>query len=136
MKSITLTLFTEKATKNGTENGKYTAELRLYDDTRFSEILQFQKDVKKLWNRAIKAINNETFLEFEITQSTYDNWLTDKPPKQTSFDRWYGTSSNQYLDERWKDEWGIYLKADEEYTAPERDIFLSRNVLEDLAEAL
>ncbi len=108
----------------------YKTELRVSDETSFSDIIYFLKDIKTIWKRAMSAVKRGNWLELEVIVSSYDNWLTDEPLKQKSFDRWVSVP----LEEQDSD--GIYLRADERYTNPARDMYLSKDTLKDLAFTL
>lgn len=108
----------------------YKTELRVSDETSFSDIVDFMEDIKNIWKRAMSAVKRNHWMQLEVVVSTYDNWLTDKPLVQKSYDRWVSVSTEE------QDEEGIYLRADARYTAPERDMYLTKDTLKDLAFTL
>lgn len=106
------------------------AEINISDRTSFAELVEFGDNIKKTWRKAMRAIKAGSSVELEITESTYDNWCDpDKPLVQTSFNRWFCTEEGQ------NDE-GIYLRPDERYTESFRDMYLTKDVLNDLAFTL
>lgn len=108
----------------------YKTELRVSDETSFSDIVDFLEDVKSIWKRAMGAVKRDNWMELEVIVSSYDNWLTDEPLVQKSFDRWVSVPLQK------QDSEGIYLRADERYTEPERDMYLSKDTIKDLAFTL
>lgn len=76
------------------------------------------------------AVKKGYFMEMEVIESAYENWLTDKPLVQKSFDRWVSVPTE------YQDEESIYMKADEKYTESCRDMYLTKDLLKDLAFTL
>ena len=108
----------------------YKTELRISDETSFSDIVDFMEDIKNIWKRAKSAVKRGHWMELEVIVSAYDNWLTDEELIRKSFDRWVSVPTEE------QDEDGIYLRADTRYTAPERDMYLTKDTLKDLAFTL
>lgn len=130
MKSFEINLIIRENRKNGTVESKFKAELKITDELNFSEIVDFIDSVKGIWKKAMTAVKKGYFMEMEVIESTYDNWLTDKPLVQKSFDRWVSVPAE------YQDEEGIYMKADEKYTESCRDMYLTKDLLKDLAFTL
>ncbi len=130
MKSFEIKLVTRENKKNGTVESSFKAELRITDELNFSEIVEFVDNIKGIWKKAMAAVRKGSFMEMEVIESTYDNWMTDKPLVQKSFDWWVSVPAEN------QDEEGIYLKADERYTPVHRDMYLTKDLLKDLAFTL
>ena len=130
MKSFEVKLLVKDRKKGEIVEGTYTAEVRMEDSTQFSEILDFMDNVKTIWKKGRKAIERGSWMELEVVVSAYDNWLSDKPLVQKSFDRWVSVPVEE------QDEEGIYLRADTRYTDEHRDMYLSKDIFKDLAFTL
>lgn len=109
---------------------KYDTGLRVSDETNFSDIVDFLDDIKNIWKRAMGAVKRGNWMEMEVVVSTYDNWNTDEPLKQKSYDRWVSAPVEA------QDQEGIYLSADTRYTRQERDMYLTKDTIRDLAFTL
>ena len=122
-KMWTVTLTIEKRTRNSEIlTYKKDASLTADENCKFSEIIRFLDDVENIWKRAMKAKRSGRWYEIEITEMT-----------EQSFDRWvsrYETDDPDLVSE------GIYLEADTRYTAPERDMWLSKDVARDMSFTL
>ena len=130
MKSFEVKLLVKDRKKGEIVEGTYTAEIRMEDSTQFSEILDFMDSVKNIWKKGRSAIKRGSWMELEVVVSAYDNWLSDKPLVQKSFDRWVSVPVEE------QDEEGIYLRADTRYTDEHRDMYLSKDIFKDLAFTL
>ena len=130
MKSFEMNLQVVENKKGERVERTYKTELKIVDDITFSEIVDFIADVKSTWKRAMDAVKKGNWMELEVVVSAYDNWLTDKDLVQKSFDRWVSAPTEE------QDEDGIYLRADTRYTAPERDMYITKDTLKDMAFTL
>lgn len=109
----------------------YKAEIRLSDDTNFSEIVEFIDDIKKIWKKGMTAIKAGFHMEMEVTEAVYENWIEpEKELIQKEFDRWISVPLEK------QDSDGIYLEADKRYTSECRDMYLTKDILKDLAFTL
>lgn len=136
MKTITFT-FTNEIHDYGkrTETKvKKVADLTIDDSTEFSSIVRFLDDVKKIWKMCVKPYGNASeFRELEVIEAIYDR-EEDNRLHTASFDRWYTRYSTDFITD--KDEQGVYLVPDEKYTEKNRDMFISKNIFEDIAYTL
>lgn len=130
MKSFEMNLKIVETKKGERVERIYKTELKITDETCFSEIVDFMGDIKNIWKKSMNAVKRKNWMELEVIVSSYDNWLTGKPLVQKSFDRWVSVSSEE------QDEEGIYLRADTRYTPPESDMYLTKDTLKDLAFTL
>lgn len=111
---------------------KYAAEIRLRDDTTFSELIQQMERVKEIFKIAQKAIKDHRYFEFEITESIY-RWDDNDNYRSLSFNRWVS------VPEQDQDETGgIYFRPDTKYTSENRDMYLAslKTLFDDLAFTL
>lgn len=132
MKAFDIVLTTRTRNKNETIEIKTEANINLIDNTSFGDIVRFLNETKAVWKKARKAVKDGSFEQIEIIESSYDNWGdTNKDLIQTSFNRWVG-----YLGDQSYDDEGIYLRPDERYTEAHRDMYIGKNVLEDIAFTL
>ncbi len=129
MKSFEIKLVTRKNKKNGTVESSFGAELKITDELNFSEIVELIDDIKGIWKKAMAAVRKGNFMEIEVIKSAYDK-MTNKELVQKSFGRWVSVPVED------QDEEGIYLKADERYTAESRDMYLTKDLLKDLVFTL
>lgn len=136
MKTITFT-FTNEIHDYGkrTETKvKKVADLTIDDGTEFSSIVRFLDDVKKIWKMCVKPYGNASeFRELEVIEAIYDREDDDRL-HTASFDRWHTRDANDFITD--KDEQGVYLVPDEKYTESGRDMFISKNIFEDIAYTL
>lgn len=130
MKSLDVKLTVIETKKNGTVVSSLNAELLITDDLKISAILSFFDDVRNIWKKAMMAVKKCNFMEMEVLESSYDNWMTDKELVQKSFNRWVSVPIEK------QDAEGIYLIPDERYTTPNRDMYLSKDLLNDLSFTL
>lgn len=133
MKNFELNLKIEEIRKIGeTVQRVYNAELILTDDTNFSDIVKFIEDIKKIWKKGMAAIKSGYWMELEVIESTYDNWLdTEKELVTKTFNRWVSIPVDE------QDGEGIYLRADTRYSDDEyRDMYLTKDILKDLTFTL
>lgn len=131
MKSFELKLKVDEIRRHEAIERRYEAEIKLTDETSFSEIVEFMEEVKKIWKKGMNAIKAGLYMELEITESTYDNWLSpDKNLIQKSFNRWVSAPTQEQDDE------GIYLRPDTRYTDECRDMYLTKDTLKSLAFTL
>ena len=132
MKSFDIVLTAATYKRNETIQVKTESKIYLTDDTAFLDDASFLDEVKALWKKARKAVKDGSFESIEICESSYDNWSDpDKYLVQKSFDRWIGYMRDQSADDE-----GIYLRPDERYTALGRDMYLSKDVIKDMAYTL
>jgi len=101
--------------------------LKIDNSTTFANIVAFIDDLKMIWEEVMEATRNSSYIELEINDSVYEN--SSSPLKQKSFNRWYFEGYNEDKD-------GIYLSHDEKYNASNADIYLTQDVLHDLAFTL
>lgn len=131
MKAYKLELKVNEVSQKKETEKIYRAEINLADSTTFSEIVKFLDDVKRVYKKGMTAIKTGSQMELEITESVYENWL--EPGKeliQKSFNRWVSIPTHE------QDDQGIYLRPDTRYTEEHRDMYLSKDVLKDLAFTL
>ena len=131
MKSFELKLKVDEIRRREAIERTYTAEIKLTDETSFSEIVEFLEDAKKIWKKGMNAIKAGFHMEMEVTEAAYDNWLNpEKRLIQKSFNRWVSVPTQE------QDGDGIYLRADTRYTDECRDMYLTKDTLKDLAFTL
>lgn len=128
MKQIDIVLKAEETYRNKKVNMEYKAETSFGNDTSFSQVLDFLDEAKKIWKHAMRLSKKGIYIKLEVTEFTYKK-DSEGSLISTNFDRWYFEGYNE-------DTEGIYLSADTRYTKAERDMYLSKNVLRDLAFTL
>lgn len=131
MKSFELRLKVDEIRRRETTERTYKAEINLTDGTDFSEIIEFMEDIKKVWKKSMAAIKAGLYMELEVTEAVYENWL--EPGKnlvQKSYNRWGSVPTHE------QDSEGIYLRPDTRYTDECRDMYLTKDTLKDLAFTL
>lgn len=118
--------------KRGEEHtSKYEYTVTFGSETRMSEVVGFMNDMTALWRKAIAAAKdweNTSVINMDISQYVFDS---DKSECE-HYDRWYLRNKEDITTD--KDEAGIYLCPDTRYTSENRDMFIGRNVLHDMAE--
>lgn len=67
MKFFEINLITRENRQNKTIESTFKAELKITDDLRFSEILDFINRVIDIWKEAMTAVKNCYFIEIEVT---------------------------------------------------------------------
>lgn len=87
MKSFEMNLKIVETKKGERVERTYKTELKITDETCFSEIVDFMGDIKNIWKKSMNAVKRKNWMELEVIVSSYDNWLTGKPLVQKSFDR-------------------------------------------------
>lgn len=107
-------------------NDLMIATLDICDKTTFANIVKFINHVKVIWKEAMKVSEEGAFINLEITDSVYEY---SPAFVQKSFDRWVFEGYNS-------DKEGIYLRPDEQYTPCNRDMYLTEDLLKDLAFTL
>ncbi len=131
MKSFDLRLKVDEIRHNEITERNYKAEINLTDSTDFSEIIEFMEDVKKVWKKGMAAIKAGFYIELEVTEAVYENWLCpEKNLVQKSYNRWVSVPTHE------QDSEGIYLRPDPRYTDECRDMYLTKDTLKDLAYTL
>lgn len=131
MKCFDIELETTRRAHGELHTSKYTAHLRLMDDTTFEDIAVFVEDVKKIWGKAISAAKSDADgVCMEVTESAY---ITE-PWEQKLFNRWYLRNVGDICTE--KGEESVYLVPDERYTPANRDMCIGRDILKDIAYTL
>lgn len=131
MKAYELRLKVDEISRREMTERTYKAEIRLADNTTFSEIVEFLEDVKKVYKKGMAAIKAGFRMELEVTEAVYENWL--EPEKDLilkSFNRWVSVETYE------QDNEGIYLRPDTRYTEEHRDMYLTKDTLKDLAFTL
>lgn len=123
MKHIDIVLKAEETSRNKKVNMEYKAGTSFGNDTSFSQVLDFLDEAKKIWKHAMKLSQKGIYIELEVTESVYEK------DGKSSFDRWHFEGYNDDVE-------GIYLSADTKYTKANRDMYLSKDVLRDLAFTL
>lgn len=130
MKTFKITLTTKVNKKGETVEQTFTADLRLDNNVAFSEMVEFFESVKNLWKKAMTASKKGSYIDMEVVTATYENWHNPNKPLITKeFNRWTFTGYNDDQD-------GIYLQADTRYTPAHRDMYLTKDVMKDLAFTL
>lgn len=131
MKSFELRLKVDEIRRRETTERTYKAEINLTDSTDFSEIIEFMGDIKKVWKKGMAAIKAGFYMELEVTEAVYENWLEpEKNLVQKSYNRWVSVPTHE------QDNEGIYLRPDTRYTDECRDMYLTKDTLKDLAFTL
>lgn len=130
MKCFRINLQVVESKKGERVEKTYETELKVQDEMNFSDIVDFIEDVKNIWKRAMNAVKRGNWMELDVIVSFYDNWMTGKKLVQKSFDRWVSAPVEC------QDETGIYLRPDVNFTEPERDMYLTKDILNDLAFTL
>ena len=137
MKTIDFTFTNEinDYSKKTVTNVRKTASLRLDDNTEFSSIIEFLDDVKKIWKMCVKPYGTASeFRSLEVCEAVYDREEDDRL-HTVSFDRWHTRyGEGDFVTD--KDEPGVYLVPDEKYTESGRDMFISKNIFQDIAYTL
>ena len=128
MKQIDIVLKAEETSRNKKVNMEYKAGTSFGNDTSFSQVLDFLDEAKKIWKHAMRLSKKGIYIKLEVTEFTYKK-DGEGSLISTNFDRWHFEGYNE-------DTEGIYLSADTRYTKAERDMYLSKNVLRDLAFTL
>ena len=96
-------------------------------DTRFSEVLRFQSDCKKVFKEILFC--KKELLSYRVKLSRYQS---DEDGVSINSDHWY---SDQTVDSS-DDLDGVYFRPDTKYTAENRDLYLTKaKLLEDLCDA-
>lgn len=67
MKFFEINLITRENRQNRTVESTFKAELKITDELRFSEILDFMNSVINIWKEAMTAVKNFNFIEIEVT---------------------------------------------------------------------
>lgn len=131
MKSFEMKLKVDEIRRRETTERTYKAEINLTDDISFSAIVEFLEDIKKIWKKGMAAIKAGFYMELEVTEAVYENWLEpEKNLIQKSYNRWVSVPTHE------QDGEGIYLRADARYTDECRDMYLTKDTLKDLAFTL
>lgn len=108
MKQIDIVLKAEETYRNKKVNMEYKAETSFGNDTSFSQVLDFLDEAKKIWKHAMRLSKKGIYIKLEVTEFTYK-----------------------------KDSEGSLISTNfARYTKAERDMYLSKNVLRDLAFTL
>lgn len=126
MKSLSFELEYTKYSKSGTREIKIKKDLNIGDETTFAEVSEWLAALKSAVAEAVRVTKSGNTFIFQLSRGTYDNWHSDKPLLQKSFDCWntYGTE---------QDEEGVYLSPDTRYTCETWDLYLTpKTVLEDI----
>lgn len=131
MKSFELKLKVDEIRRRETTERTYKAEINLTDSTDFSKIIEFMEDIKKVWKKGMAAIKAGFYMELEVTEAVYENWLEpEKNLVQKSYNRWVSAPTHE------QDSEGIYLRPDTRYTDECRGMYLTKDTLKDLAFTL
>ena len=117
-----MVLTIESGPMNDRRIHKRTASFNAGYDSAFSEMIKFMDDAKKIWRYAMKAKAKNNWYQLEVTEYTYDGENSD-------LNRWVSRYEPG-------DEEGIYLDADTKYTPAERDMYLTKDLMNDLAFTL
>lgn len=127
MKSFEMRLKVDEIRRRETTERTYQAEIKLTDNTDFSEIVEFLEDIKKIWKKGTAAIKAGFYMELEVIEAVYQNWgEPEKDLIQKSFNRWVSVPTHE------QDGEGIYLRPDTRYTDECRDMYLTKDTLKDL----
>lgn len=136
MKTITINFINEihDYTKRTETKIKKVADLKIDDTTEFGSIIEFLDDVKKIWKMCVKPYGTASeYRELEVIEAIYDREEGDRL-HTVSFDRWHTRYSEDFVTD--KDEPGVYLVPDEKYTESGRDMFIGKNIFQDIAYTL
>ena len=126
MKSFGFSLEYTKYTKNGKREIRIEKDIDIDDDTTFSEVSDWLAALKSAVAEAVRVTKKGDTFCFELTRGIYENWKSDKPLVQKSFDAWRGAYLSQ-------DEEGVYLPPNTKYTRETWDLYLTpKTLLEDI----
>ena len=135
MKSIEMHLKVTRRGSREVHTSEYEAELRMDDDTIVGDLVQFAKDCKKIWNKAIEAAkdaDNIYSIEMDVTSATYKGWRDPVTPlEQTGYNRWAIRDITDIC--TGKGEESVYLAPDTRYTSDWWDLLIQRDVMAGLA---
>lgn len=105
-----------------------SADLRVRDDSAYKDTVEFMNKVKKIWTRAMKEHKRDNYVELTVCMAKYNNYSDDGAGlTQTGFRMWKSYEV---------DETGIYMCDDSRYSRGDRDVYLTKNVVNELASVL
>ena len=131
MKSIHINLTTTAYKANGRVEKSTNARMTLSKETSFQSLIDFQKEAKKLFNQAVKAVKANVYMRFEIDVLTYkdsNSLILEK------IDSWYTNDPNCLGTDDSNKEY-IYLSPDTRYTKECWDMCIYSDIIKSLAEA-
>lgn len=131
MKSIHVNLSTTSYKPNGRVEKTFDTRVYLSKETTFQSLIDFQKEAKKLFNQAVKAVKSGTYMRFEINVLTYKDSHSLILEK---IDSWY-TNSQDCLGTDDNNKEFIYLSPDTKYTKESWDMCIYPDIIKSLAEA-
>ena len=124
MKSLDFSLEYTKYTKSGKREIKLEKSVHIDDDTTFSDVSEWLAALKSAVAEAMRVTKSGNTFFFSLSRGTYDNWHSDKPLVQKSFDCWNTCGTTQ-------DDEGVYLSPDTRYTEEHWDLYLTPKTLLD-----
>ena len=97
-------------------------DLRI-DGTTLADIAKFQKEAKKIFNRAVKCTKTGVRCHIDLWVSTYKRIYSESGEflrsEQLSFDAWEADQ-----DQDFQDGVQLYFRADSKYTNPNNDLLI------------
>lgn len=129
-KTIRATLVVTRIKRDERHESTYTVCTDFSERTTVGDVADFIDGMKKIWTTAVNAAKRGDALNMDISAAVYSRG-DGGVLKTESYNRWYVRNADDVSTERGEE--GIYLVPDTRYTEESRDMFLSRDILRDMA---